>query len=256
MKKEIAAICAAYLLVSCATTVDNSQLIGNWIEIVPSAPELVQGMTLTADGSASSIGMATLKYQRWQSTSDSQLILWGESIGNGQTIDFSDTLKIIRVTTDSLFLESAGGYQSRYFKVSDPDHVRPFAVVDSLKVRAELGDLIERTFVGLLPAASCPGIEYTLLLYNQQNSGDGVYKLTQRYLEAENGKDYTATSYGRQYTLRGDAVNPDAVVLELIPFSTPLETINLLLLKNGDLELLNSKFERADSKLNYTLKLQ
>lgn len=256
MKKEITAVCAAYLLASCATTVDNSQLIGNWIEIIPSAPELVQGIALTDDGSASSIGMATLKYQRWQSANNSRLILWGESIGNGQTIDFSDTLKIIRVTTDSLFLESTGGYRSRYFKVSDPDHVRHFEVIDSLKMRPELGELIERTFAGTLPAASCPGIEYTLLLYNQQNSGDGVYKLTQRYLEAENGKDYTATSYGRQYTLRGDAVNPDAVVMELVPFSTPSETINLLVLKDGNLELLNNKFERADSKLNYTLKLQ
>lgn len=128
-------------------------------------------------------------------------------------------------------------------------------VVDSLKIDPQLGDLKTRAYQGVVPAASCPGIDYTLVIYSQENSGDGVYKLSQRYIEAEDGKDVVFTTYGRRYTLRGDAENKNAVVYQLVPFDSK-ECVNLLLLSDDNLELLNNKFERPKSKLNYTLRLQ
>lgn len=127
-------------------------------------------------------------------------------------------------------------------------------ITDSLTIISSLGKLEERIFQGILPAASCPGIEYTLWLYNQQNSGDGVYKLSQRYIEAEDGEDMTILSFGKQYTLRGNAEDINATVYQLISFSAT-DTLNLLY-TGGNLELLNSNFERAKSGLNYLLKKQ
>lgn len=127
-------------------------------------------------------------------------------------------------------------------------------ITDSLTIISSLGKLEERIFQGTLPAASCSGIEYTLWLYNRQNSGDGVFKLTQRYIEAEDGEDMTIITFGKQYTLRGDAEDINATVYQLIPFSET-DTINLLY-TGGNLELLNSNFERTKSRLNYTLRKQ
>lgn len=245
----------AVLLLSCGSSTTHQALVGNWIEIMPANPQITQGVTLNADGTASSIGMATLLYEKWKlEDNDNTLILYGKSVGNGQTLDFSDSLDIIRVTADSLLVGKYDSYRINYYKVANVADIKPFNVVDSLRINPELGDVMERKFQGLLPAADGPGIDYTLALYNQPNSGDGVFKLDMCYLEAENGTDFTTTSYGRQYTLRGDATNKDAVVYQLIPFGSGTP-INLLFI-DGNLELINANFERANSKLNYTLKLQ
>lgn len=135
------------------------------------------------------------------------------------------------------------------------DSIITVNILDSLHPEPECGDIVHRQFVGILPAASGPGIEYTLTIYNQMHSGDGVYCLTLNYLEAENGKDAKFTTYGRRYTLRGDATDMNSVVYQLVPYNNNEQEVNLLLLPNGDLELLNSKLERAESQLNYTLKL-
>lgn len=253
MKSIIATCFLTALLLSC-NSINKDQFVGNWIEVMPANPQIVQGVTLNADGSASSIGMATLLYEKWKPEADNMLILWGKSVGNGQTIDFSDTLNIIKVTPDSLILGKFGSYRICYTKAADLNNIKPFNVLDSLKLQQDCGEVIERKYQGILPAASCPGIEYTLFIHNQQHSGDGVYKLTQRYIEAEDGKDKSVISYGRQYTLRGDAVNPDAVVYQLVPFGWG-ETVNFLL-EDNNLVLLNAKLERAKSELNYTLTLQ
>lgn len=92
-----------------------AQLPGEWIEVMPANPGIVQGMALDSGGKASSIGMATLQYERWKAEDD-RLILWGKSIGNGQTIDFSDTLTIVRLTADSLLLDKFGMYRVQYYR--------------------------------------------------------------------------------------------------------------------------------------------
>lgn len=67
---------------------------GQWIEA--DNIEYIQGFSLEENGLAREIGTRTLTYSAWN-LSGNQLMLTGKSIGNGQTIDFIDTLEIIRM---------------------------------------------------------------------------------------------------------------------------------------------------------------
>lgn len=80
---------------------------GRWTEPIPGM-EGRQGFVLQADGSAASVGMQTLRYDRWERRGD-RLILQGRSLGNGQTIRFSDTLTIRTLTADRLVLRRDDG---------------------------------------------------------------------------------------------------------------------------------------------------
>lgn len=113
--KRILQLAAVILIASCGAKQEKPSLEGKWIEVVPEGAEYTQGITLNEDGTASSIGMETLKYESW-ATDDNTLILNGKSIGNGQTIEFSDTLKIIKLTNDSLTLERNNGYRCSYHR--------------------------------------------------------------------------------------------------------------------------------------------
>ena len=81
-------------------------LCGIWIQPVPGS-HIVQGFELKSDGSARSVNMATLRYDRWELKSKS-VILHGLSIGNGVSGEFSDTLGIVKLTPDSLILQKGG----------------------------------------------------------------------------------------------------------------------------------------------------
>lgn len=261
MNKKLISSLSALLLLSC-NSIDTKSLTGNWIEVTPANMKFIQGMTLNTDGTAQSIGMATLLYEKWNVEGD-KMILSGKSLGNGQTIEFSDTLNIVKITADSMIFENNNKYKTSYYKVTEipvakaeeAAEVDAINVKDSLNISPDLGEVMQRTFEGLLPAASGPGIDYTLVIYNQQNSGDGVYKLKMRYIEAEDGKDAIFTTYGRLYTLRGDATDKNATVYQLVPFTNPEEVVNFLLKPDGNVELINSDLKRAESNLNYTLKL-
>lgn len=51
-----------------------------------------------------------------------KLVLNGKSIGNGQTLDFSDTLDVVSITADSLKLGKNGAYRIDYYRVEEvPD---------------------------------------------------------------------------------------------------------------------------------------
>lgn len=89
---------SALALAACGK---NSNLAGEWIQPVPGMPQMTQGFTLKEDGSASSVNMATLKYESWKEE-NGKLILTGKSIGNSQTIAFADTFEIEKLTDDSL----------------------------------------------------------------------------------------------------------------------------------------------------------
>ena len=99
-----------------------------------------------------------------------------------------------------------------------------------------------------------PGIRYELTLENREHSGDGTYRLAMTYLEAENGRDTTFFSSGRWGTLRGTDDDPDATVYQLNIGDTTLEQINFLSYPDS-LIMLGADMKRAESKLNYTLKL-
>ena len=92
------------IAVLCAACHDKTTLTGDWIEPVPGNTNTTQGFSLKENGEATSINMATLQYKSW-AQEDNRLILSGESIGNQQTISFSDTLKIFKLSEDSLILK-------------------------------------------------------------------------------------------------------------------------------------------------------
>lgn len=235
------------LLNSCTETSENKNLAGSWIEVMPSNPQIIQGVTLNKDGSAESIGMATLLYEKWQNEND-KLILWGKSVGNGQTINFSDTLNIIKNTSDSLILGKYGMYRIYYYKVENIDEIKKFNVLDSLKSVEGLTELETRNYSGLISDSTINETLYTITIYNYKNCGDGVWKLTLKY------PDRNVESFGRMYTLRGDAENINAVVYQMIPFSGSRDMFFLYL---GDkLELLNQNLERSKTGFDNILSLQ
>lgn len=69
--------------------------IGDWTMADPIAKDKVMGVSLQVNGVASSINMATLVYKSWELSGEKDMIiLKGESIGTGETFNFTDTAKI------------------------------------------------------------------------------------------------------------------------------------------------------------------
>lgn len=71
---------------------------------VPGMETQMQGVNLEKGGKASSINMATLQYEKWEKKGN-MLILSGKSIGNHETISFTDTLTIEELTENKLTLK-------------------------------------------------------------------------------------------------------------------------------------------------------
>ena len=81
MEKHVlwGALASALVLASCNAgkgSVTENELKGNWVEVMPANQQIVQGVTLEEGGKATSIGMATLKYERWKLTDDA----WKEKV--------------------------------------------------------------------------------------------------------------------------------------------------------------------------------
>lgn len=110
------------IMVSCTgngSLCNETSFLGEWYEIMPVNKHILQGIVLEKDGKASSVGMATLKYNGWQLLENDGkccLVLSGESIGNGQTIEFSDTLDVISLSGDTLTLGKGDMYRIQYIK--------------------------------------------------------------------------------------------------------------------------------------------
>lgn len=253
--KKMVIVGLGVIVASCSARYSDESFVGNWIEVMPANPQITQGITIEADGNARSIGMQTLKYERWK-YDGKNLILTGKSIGNGQTIAFADTLEVVRLDQDTMSLGKHGMYRIDYFRVDSLESLNDngrINVLDSLKVQTDLGQLQTRVYQGVLPAASCSGIEYRVTLYNYEHSGDGVYEMVLTYIDADEGANSTYETAGRMYTLRGDAVDKDAVVYQLVPFAEG-ETVNFLH-QQDRLQLLDQELKPIDSKLNYSLEL-
>lgn len=113
MKKKILAIAMLTgVLLACGG--HSFSVVGSWVEPIPGIEGQVQGIKMEEGGVASSVNMATLVYESWKQEGD-QLILTGKSIGNGQTIEFTDTMDIEKLTADSLVLGNRG-MEIRYAK--------------------------------------------------------------------------------------------------------------------------------------------
>ena len=102
-------------ITACNEKKSKVTIIGSWIMPVDGQPGKMQGIRLDEDGEASSINMATLVYKYWKQQWY-ELYLTVKSIGNGVEIEGIDTLKIEKLTTDSLVLNSNYGYTLRYAK--------------------------------------------------------------------------------------------------------------------------------------------
>lgn len=97
------AFAAAVFLTACCT--GEATLEGKWVEPIPGMEDQVQGVSLEKDGKASSINSATLQYQSWTRQGDT-LVLSGQSLGNGQTIDFVDSYRIEKLSDNELILKN------------------------------------------------------------------------------------------------------------------------------------------------------
>ncbi len=116
MKKLI--LTTALLIIAmtaCNEKKSKDSIIGSWVMPIEGQPRKMQGIKLEENGEASSINMATLVYKYWEQQGDN-LYLTVKSIGNGMEIEGIDTLKIEKLTTDSLILNSNYGYTLRYVR--------------------------------------------------------------------------------------------------------------------------------------------
>lgn len=111
----LAATVLIIAMTACNEKKSKVTIIGSWIMPIDGQPGKMQGIRLDEDEEASSINMATLVYKYWEQQGD-ELYLTVKSIGNGVEIEGIDTLKIEKLTTDSLVLNSNYGYTLRYAK--------------------------------------------------------------------------------------------------------------------------------------------
>ena len=105
----------------CLTVVSKTdttymEAVGSWTVPDPIAPDSAMGFELRTEGRARSIRMATLCYHGWSLTGErGKILLTGESIGNGQTIPFTETGLIARGADGRLTLVIEGS-SLRYVK--------------------------------------------------------------------------------------------------------------------------------------------
>lgn len=90
MKRILFLIVLAALAAGCSP---ESKYLGVWMEPVPGMEGEFQGVKLEKGGAASSVNMQTLVYQNWALHGDS-VVLTGQSVGNGQTIDFAENFTL------------------------------------------------------------------------------------------------------------------------------------------------------------------
>lgn len=118
MKKQL--LCMAVLaaiIAACSGggTKGPATVVGSWVMPINGQPGQMQGIRLEPNGEASSINMHTLVYKEWEQHGD-YLYLTVKSIGNGIEIEGVDTLKIDKLTNDSLILSSNYGYTLDYVR--------------------------------------------------------------------------------------------------------------------------------------------
>lgn len=87
---------------------------GTWTEPNPIDSAQRQGVTLNPDGTAASVGMATLVFRNWTLNLPDTLLLGTQSLGNGQTIESTDTLQVVKLDADSLVLAGQGNVVWRF----------------------------------------------------------------------------------------------------------------------------------------------
>ncbi len=91
---------------TCST---YSEAVGRWVIVDPLDAANVMGIELQVEGAAQSINMATLVCSSWELTDNpGEIIVKGQSIGNGQTIELSEKAVIAKDTEGNLTLNVEG----------------------------------------------------------------------------------------------------------------------------------------------------
>lgn len=86
----------------------KEQLIGEWVQPNPINSKEVQGFSLLENGTAKSINMATLLYEKWW-MDNNELFLVATSIGNHQQSTDTLAYKIIKLNNSSLSIKYKNG---------------------------------------------------------------------------------------------------------------------------------------------------
>ncbi len=108
-------IILSFICVGACEKQHKCNIIGKWTAPVPTMPEIYQGIEFMPKGRASSINMATLEYDKYKISSDCLAItISGRSIGNGQTINFTENYNIEYLNTEKIKLTGDGGYSITY----------------------------------------------------------------------------------------------------------------------------------------------
>lgn len=115
MKKCCLFFLVFFLLLGCR----DERLVGSWERSINGQEPRTQGVMLRRDGTASSINMQTLVYDKWKRKGN-LLILYGKSIGNGQTIDIREEYEIKELNDTALELRM-GGMVVRFMRKIKPE---------------------------------------------------------------------------------------------------------------------------------------
>lgn len=163
--KETGLLMTLAVMASAACTnksnITEKDLTGNWIEVMPVNKNYVQGIIMNEGGEASSIGMATLKYKKWKLLDPKKIVLEGKSIGNGQTIEFSDTLSVISLNNDTLTLGRGEMYRIQYTRqgtvpqaIGGSDAAMGYTYSEVLKKKARVFEEGEKVLSATNPYSS------------------------------------------------------------------------------------------------------
>ncbi|MEG1554906.1 MAG: lipocalin family protein [Rikenellaceae bacterium] len=106
MKSMFLMAALSLVMVSCAS--QNASVVGSWVEPIEGTVDAVRGVTLSADGTASVINLAT-DYNAWKQEG-SNLILTGDLA--------ADTFTIVSATPEALTL-SKGELVIAYTRLAD-----------------------------------------------------------------------------------------------------------------------------------------
>lgn len=102
-----------------ATDPTYAEAVGRWTMPDPIDPEGVMGVEIQVEGAVQSINMATLVYSSWELQGEAdKILLKGQSIGNGQTIDFTQT-GVIAKDAEGKYTLSIEGTDTVYTKVAE-----------------------------------------------------------------------------------------------------------------------------------------
>ena len=135
---------------------------------------------------------------------------------NSDTLSFN-TVDADRSGLDGLFIGNAVQveYEGCYSPGMPASKLSDLPGDDGAQTSEDSGETVESSYEGILPAADCPGIRYSLTVRSAEHSGDGRFMLRVGAPNEVTGKNLILI--GRRYTQRGAHGNPDAVVWQLVP---------------------------------------